>query len=308
MSFSINSSSLGFTYSQCNVEPVKLLNWLREEFSHYAVIHAVVSREQHQDGNYHLHAAIKLGRQFRSRDARFGDFNGFHPNCVRPRSYPKWVEYVKKHGSYEEYGSLEIKGSNRGASEQEVMANATSKSRVEFLIWAGVNKVQYAKDIWDGLNNNKHSMITITEDQIIGGTIDPKFQKLIMEVNWVQDKCLFLIGDSGIGKTTYAKQIIPKPCLFVTHIDDLKKFQIDFHKAILFDDVCFNHYPVQSQIHLVDFENPRSIHVRYGIAQIPAGVPKIFTCNEDPVNLEHAAIRRRSQVIRCDVKTLRNFQ
>jgi len=117
-------------------------------------------------------------------------------------------------------------------------------------------------------------------------------------MTWHKEKALILIGDSGIGKTTAAKQIIPKPTLFVSHIDDLKHFKSEIHKSILFDDVCFNHYPVQSQIHLVDFDNPRSIHVRYGVAKIPAGIAKIFTCNEDPLNLLHPAISRRVQVIR----------
>jgi len=187
-----------------------------------------------------------------------------------------------------------------------IINNATNFTKGNFLVWMSQNKLQYASQIWD--NFHKDNMITIQDGDVIAGIVNPKFRDLITEVNWVEEKCLILIGDTGVGKTTYAKQIIPKPALFITHVDDLKKFEPGYHKSILFDDVCFNHYPIQSQIHLVDYENPRSIHVRYGIARIPAGVAKIFTCNEDPINIRHPAIRRRVQVIRCDILALRHFE
>jgi len=176
------------------------------------------------------------------------------------------------------------------------MGAARTMAQLEFLIWAGINRVTYGRDIWRLANRDEST--TIKPGDPIGGRVQPVLANINASSYWLEDKCLIIIGKSGIGKTTWAKQIIPKPALFVSHIDDLKKFDCSIHKSILFDDVCFNHYPVQSQIHLVDSDNPRSIHVRYGTAHIPQGIRKVFTCNENPLDLEHPAIQRRCQVIR----------
>lgn len=53
------------------------------------------------------------------------------------------------------------------------------------------------------------------------------------------------------------------------------------------------HWPRTSQIHLLDFDNPRAIHLRHVVATIPSGIVKIFTSNSDIVDLEDPAIRRR---------------
>lgn len=92
------------------------------------------------------------------------------------------------------------------------------------------------------------------------------------------DKTLILVGPSGIGKTEWAKTLIENP-LFVTHLDDLKRFDPNEHGGIIFDDMTFNHLPRTSAIHLVDNDNPRSIHVRYGRAELPAKTKKIITTN-----------------------------
>lgn len=309
MPFRFNCSSFGLTYSQSKLTTDIIYDWINANFSNYGILHLAVSHELHQDGNSHFHVACKLGRPFCSRDQRQWDINGEHPNLLRPRNYVQWVQYVVKLGNFKEQGTrpLSAGGSNRSPTYEEIVHKATNSSKLEFLCWASGNKVTYAREIWKECEKKPQSRKTILAGQPIPGVIDPKFQKCMLEVNWVQEKCLVLVGDSGIGKTTWAKQMIPKPALFVTHIDDLREFDPEIHKAILFDDVCFNHYPVQSQIHLVDYWDIRSIHIRYGTATIPAGIPKIFTCNEDPINLSHTAIQRRVQVVRCDVQTLRRF-
>jgi len=134
----------------------------------------------------------------------------------------------------------------------------------------------------------------------VAGVINPRFLEMFNWNPWDLKKTLVLVGPSGIGKTTWAKKNAPKPCLFVSHLDDLKSFRADMHKSIMFDDVSVTHMPITSQIHLCDMENVRSIHVRYGTVTIPAGVPKIFTCNSSPIALEHPAIARRCQFINCN--------
>lgn len=106
-----------------------------------------------------------------------------------------------------------------------------------------------------------------------------------------------LVGNAGIGKTEFAKAHFKCP-LFVTHIDELKLYSANKYDGIIFDDMCFRHMPRTAQIHLVDWDNPRSIHCRYAIAKIPANTRKIFTCNTGnlPVELDDPAISRRVTV------------
>lgn len=131
----------------------------------------------------------------------------------------------------------------------------------------------------------------IEETDQVKGVMDLK-----LHATELPNICAVVVGPSGCGKTTWAKQRSPKPALFVSHIDDLKCFRPNFHKAIIFDDMDFKHLPTTCQIHLVDQQDPRSIHVRYGTVKLPADLCKIFTCNEFPF-VEHEAIRRRIKEI-----------
>lgn len=108
-------------------------------------------------------------------------------------------------------------------------------------------------------------------------------------------------GQAGIGKTEYAKYLLPN-ALFVSHLDDLGAFNDDYN-GIIFDDMSFTHLPRTSQIHLVDMDNDRSIHIRYKVASIPAHTKKIFLTNEINgliFDLSDAAIRRRVEVHRLE--------
>jgi hypothetical protein len=105
-------------------------------------------------------------------------------------------------------------------------------------------------------------------------------------------------GSTGIGKTQFAKALLPK-ALFVSHVDDLLRYDITEHNGIIFDDMDFNHFPRTSQIHLTDWEETRSVHCRFHCAVIPAETQKIFTTNETDgriFDLEDGAVRRRVKV------------
>lgn len=105
-------------------------------------------------------------------------------------------------------------------------------------------------------------------------------------------------GESGCGKTTLAMTLLPN-ALIVTHMDDLMRYNDKFD-GIIFDDMSFLHTPREAQIHIVDNAIPRSIHCRYNVARIPAGVKKIFTTNNynGGIFLDDVAIQRRISIIK----------
>lgn len=115
-------------------------------------------------------------------------------------------------------------------------------------------------------------------------------------------RSLILWGMPGIGKTEFAKSLLPG-ALFVSHIDDLRNFDAGEHNGIIFDDMSFFHLPRSAQIHILDWDNPRSIHIRYSVARIPAHTQKIFTTNLFGgliFSLEDGAIARRVTIQHCD--------
>ncbi len=116
------------------------------------------------------------------------------------------------------------------------------------------------------------------------------------------DKSTLLYGDTNIGKTHYAAAHFQNP-LVCSHMDNLKSLSPD-HDGVIFDDMSFKHWPIESVIHLVDIEFARTINVRYGTVHIPASTRKIFTHNTrnpfygDTIDPEQSgAVDRRMNVV-----------
>lgn len=303
--FQFNSSSVCLTYSNvakqgfesrvdislCN--STELSKFLCTVHDKGGIQYIVVSKESHKDGNIHFHAGIKLKSAFRTRDDRFWDWNGIHPNVQSARQFTQWVKYVKKDGDFIEEGFLV----ENKPGPKEIIEMAKSMDKLEFLAYMSVNKFQYATSIWEMAHPDLTH--TITSEMVLN-TLDrcnPVVIKAFVSNRWDESKVLILWGDTGLGKTSMAKILVPKPALMVSHLDDLKKFRSGYHMGIIFDDVSIKHLPETSQIHLLDNFDTRSIHVRYGTVTIPKNTPKIFTCNEFPVS-KIPAIERRIQNIR----------
>lgn len=128
--------------------------------------------------------------------------------------------------------------------------------------------------------------------------ISPSFSKESFQwiLEYPDNKSLILWGEPGIGKTEFAKTLLGDNFYLVSHLDQLNNFVPDFHSGIIFDDMSFLHLPREAQIHIVDQDNDRAIHIRYGIGFIPKQTKKIFTtniANGHIFDLNDGAIKRR---------------
>lgn len=306
MPFQLNCKNVFITYPKCDVQPRELLAFLVGKCS---PLYACVARELHEDGTPHLHALLCCEKPIRTKSESFFNYQTFHPNIQAAKNRTATRRYIQKDGNFLEHGDwpeVSSSGPSSSVSEDDVRAKL-QLPLVDFLIWASVNRVQYAERMW--VLSNQPDVNTITAETPVSGTLSNEFYKILEQCNWDDDKSLVLVGSSGIGKTTWAKRVVQHndmvPCLFVTHTDTLKEFRAGYHKSIIFDDVTFTHMPITTQIAIVDMENPRQIHCRHRKADIPAGVFKIFTCNDPPLDLEHPAIARRTTVIRCGPSELK---
>lgn len=107
-----------------------------------------------------------------------------------------------------------------------------------------------------------------------------------------------LWGSAGLGKTEFAKRILPN-ALFANDVDDLGHYDPSIHDGIIFDDMDLNFLPRSAQIFMVDVDNNRSIRCRYFNAFIPKNTKKIFITNvfDGKIFLtEDPAISRRIKV------------
>nr|UOF82593.1 rep protein [Cressdnaviricota sp.] len=261
----------------------------RDQLRDFPIRHLIICRERHESGEYHYHAGIQFFSQFRTRDNRLFDIDSCHPNIQGARQYFQWVAYCQKDQVFWEYGTIKPSKKTIRVTPKELIELAKTMNKGDFMAYCSVNRYQYAKDIWETTHHKDECTITTIDG--IEGTIDPCLHRI--NQIWDRSKTLILVGKSGIGKTTWCKINLTKPLLMVSHLDDLRRFRSDYHKSILFDDVSIRHLPDTSQIHICDFENPRSIHIRYGCARIPAGIEKAFTCNVIPINIDMPAVKRR---------------
>lgn len=304
--FQLNSKCILLTWPRCGVPLQDLLDFL---WSYDHVQYVCVSSELHQDGSLHRHALVQFSKPYRTRDPACFDFQGFHPNVQGAKKPAAALAYVKKCEDFIEKGNWVEKtrrvrtdgdeaSSTTVPDESTIKAKATDLELVDFLIWAATNKVQYAPQIHSAIRLD--DSFTLKEFVGVREYLLPEFVQILQDSpDWDFQKALIIQGQSGCGKSHYAKTLAPKPALWVTHIEVLRRFKSGYHKSIIFDDCSFKHLPRETQIHLVNYHDPVAIHCRYNPANIPANVPRIFTCNMDCLDYSDPAIARRISIIYC---------
>lgn len=104
MVWRIQAKNLFLTYPQCDLGHELLLQALRTILGPGPSIR--LARELHEDGRPHYHAFIQCKEKFSTRNERFFDYGGFHPNVQAARD-PKYVfDYVSKSGDFLDSGEF----------------------------------------------------------------------------------------------------------------------------------------------------------------------------------------------------------
>lgn len=269
----------------------------------YPIVTYVVAEEIHPStGGRHIHALFEFSRRVDSIDVRCFDVadsvHQHHPN-IKPVKYGKanWDrarDYVIKEDvaplTNEEpkldYGEIFEQASDAEDFLRLVLKNYPRDYALNYERLASM-----AAKRWKSYSASTVTAVNPPSQQRTPFdlyTTDPHSV-------WDGRKSLVVVGPPGVGKTTWAIAQAPKPCLFVRHLDTLKELE-PAHRSIVFDDLDFRHLPPHTQKFLVDMEQPSTIHVRYAVATIPSGLPRIFTANEYPFEREGvhgAAVSRR---------------
>jgi hypothetical protein len=289
--FRINTQQLFLTYPKCPISPticLELLNRLPIIISNKIEIY-IIAQEKHQDGTEHLHAYLKLGKKCNVNNQRACDilFENvtYHPNIQGVRSSKSVTKYVVKEGNYitnlSDTAIAEAIASNTKVGEVYEKARKVAKIEGVSKAMEVLETVKTARDLTvhgDAIQRNLQKLVTCK--LVVPYSIDTYKLNFV----WDRTKTLILWGPTNTGKTSLAKALLPK-ALFVRHMDRVKEYINGTFEGIIFDDMGFKHLPREAQLHIVDTYDITDIHVRYGVATLPSGTPRIITTNLMPQEL-----------------------
>lgn len=298
--FRFNAQRVLLTYPQCGeLTREDVLYTLLERYP--TIDEYCVAEESHADSGRHIHCVLKFRTKVNLIGSDIFDVNDgvdiHHPNIKTvQRGKANWTtvcEYVSKEDP------APLTNIAKVLTWEEI--DRTAQSAEHFLELVRKN---YPREFLLNLQRYEYAakrLFTNCVNTIPMGW-EPEYEHTVPgELSYLEElpdkfaKTLVITGPPGCGKTTWAKEWAPKPALFVRHLDSLARFRPE-HRSIIFDDLDFRHLPPSTQKYLVDYENLAEVHIRYNVARIPAGVPRIVTANEYPFTEEGVhgdAINRR---------------
>jgi len=147
MTFQFNAKSLFATYAQANTI---VADDLVAFFKSLGCREYLVGTEEHLDGGIHYHCFVTWEQPVRTKDPRFFDFKGFHPNVQNPRNRRQVIAYCGKGGvtlsNFEvEEGLEEWPDLAKISSTAEVFMDAMRRSKPRDYILA-YEKLEYYCD------------------------------------------------------------------------------------------------------------------------------------------------------------------
>lgn len=283
--FRIQYKTIGLTYSKCNAERKEMVDFLQSKLSmeeYYCVreTHDPTKENYSPDFPYHLHVWFSLTSKPNIKNARYFDYKGCHPNVGKKGR--NWIyNYLQKQDK-EPYtnipdGYVELAKAGR---YDDAVSRFQAVHPKEFVI----------------------NMPRVLQNLRTLSRPDSKMHVYPLTCEWdpqwdPKEKSLWIVGESGCGKTEWAKSYIThgmkKSFLYITHLDALKRYNGE--QVLLFDDLSFAHLPRETCIHLVECKNPRDIHCRHAVASIPPMVANIFLSNHEAIwpTDNYGAIDRR---------------
>jgi len=260
--------------------------------------------DENVDAYDHTHFFYYGSSNFDTTNPRYFDIDDIHPHIAKRRSVEWAKQIVTKYHLGKKAGKETVEPVflkqhncdewNFQAIKWDVAEKAPTvrDSCLEMgIVPKSIADVEAARRL-----SRKRTYTTLAEG------VDPEQFKLLQ---WDRKKALILRGDSNAGKTQWAIHQFKRPFKF-EDLDELKDMPPDTD-GLIFDEQLFDKCPKKTMICLLDYEMSRSVRIRHVLAHIPAGMQRIFTCNEmehpfghDPMTGGHPSVTSRYRLI--DVK------
>jgi hypothetical protein len=291
MVFRLNAKNLFLTYPKCTITKEEAYDLLS---SLLPIEKFIIAQELHEDETPHLHVYIKCSKKVDIKSEKFLDLNGYHGKYETCRSDVAVRKYCIKEDCYltniDNFqpicAPLRVLMSNNKEEALPIIKNDPNLARDY------IRNAPQVEASLDFIFNNDN------EDDNIDKNTDLFFRDVRGIANWKRNKkALWIHGPTGTGKTEFAKNLFTNP-LLISHIDQLKKLK-STNDGIIFDDMNFENYRREEQIHILDVKNDRGINVKHGVVVIKKGTPRVFTSNV-PIFTFDPAISRRIRYIKVE--------
>lgn len=276
----LNATAFWLTYSQSRLSKESVLRALQDRGT---LKRACVCQETHGDGGLHIHALVEYARKKDVTPLHF-DFEGEHPNVKvwdRDAQYEVWLLNHWDYCYKEDLSPLVVGDKpelNRKRSRNEVVLECVEVAKTEGLVAAQQHALRVmAADYCKGVTSyDKVFMREANVTPPVPARPVTDFPNApAIPVNWQN---LFFWGNTGTGKTQFARALLPN-AMVIRHSSQLVDCR--FADGVIFDDFGVSHWPATAVIHLLDYDEPSGINVKYGCVTIPPGTRKIFTFNDD---------------------------
>jgi hypothetical protein len=323
--FRLSAKRLFLTYSQVPVEATKqeLLQQLQSKitFADY-----VIGRELHQDGGAHFHAVLVADKKFDIRNANMLDVEfenkKFHGNYAATRHVNASIEYACKDGDYvtsldnirdgkvisiELLLAKEFFEHGRDATLRKYFSDDTKKA------FGKVDLVSVDK-LFAVLQRTEESKIRPVESsfKVIDFKVEGKLRK------WIEadpKPTLFLVGDSGVGKSQFVLALAKELgwlMEIINQVEGIRRISPQ-HNAIFFDDFSFGKIDEEQLLALVDTEFRKDLRVLYGAVSKLPGLVQVFAMNHEALakiepSISQPRFLRRIEIVHIPNDFMPNVQ
>lgn len=250
----------------------------------------LIAQEKHEDGGKHFHCMIKFSKKLDKKNSRWNDIMGYHCNDAGAvKSHEDVTKYCMKDGDYISQG-IELR-EDRTKFWGEALKRAADGDR------EGAWKLLCDKSPKEVLlrgNQIKQNLCTLCplQNNLVSEAIEYEKRFRVHNVmdqwfvNWVWTKtkdrkpCLFLIGGTFLGKTSYirsqGKHLFYRNAFSLDHWND----DVDF---IVFDDCDWDFVIPNSRKSILPGQGWCVATDKYmGKRAINACRPCVWIANEEP--------------------------
>lgn len=268
------------------IKKYKCEDFLQHSESFGELVKYLIANEKHQDGSDHFHMYLEYSKKIDKKDSRWFDYDGLHPNDKgNPTSWFAVARYCSKDGNFiTNFWEMDpYKQAMEAPTYKEGIDIIKDKRPRDYMLFS--EKIESTLEKM----HKKPKRQSLTPSRYIRSTFNepPELTKWVEEnckPDMERRKCLILIGSTQMGKTSWAKSVLPSFMQFRGDFD-VKKWEQEAD-LIIFDDIKWTSIPYKKQL-LTGMKEEASITDKYQKKYaIVTDKPCIVCLNPDDITRE----------------------